>query len=257
VTAFAGVITVVRSKKFSTPGTAGAARERRRTLVRDRRVSRMSLKAVRVPSAFEPPFAQAEAYVDRLFSDFVRRPEQGTVHVGGERYVIMRCESLYLAWFDALAEAFGEEAARGFIYNTAREIGRSDSRSFCERLKVEEGLARLSAGPVHFAYAGWAFVDILEDSAPTMDDAYFMHYYHPNTFEAEVIQAKGQRPKNCACLFSAGYSAGWCSEAFKVEVHGREVQCSARGDAHCEFIMAPAARLDEHEARVRSTWTNG
>jgi hypothetical protein len=217
----------------------------------------MSLKAVRVPEAFEPPFAQAEAYIDKLFSDFVRRPEQGTVHVSGERYVIMRCESLYLAWFDALSAAFGDDAARDFIYNTAREIGRSDSRSFCERLNVQDGIARLSAGPVHFAYAGWAFVDILADSAPTMDDDYFLHYYHPNTFESEVIRSKGQHPKDCACLFSAGYSAGWCSEAFNVEVHGREVQCIARGDAHCEFIMAPAARLDGHEARARSAWTSG
>jgi len=217
----------------------------------------MSLKAVRVPPAFEAPFAQAEAYVEKLFSDFVRRPDQGTVHIGGERYVIMRCESLYLSWFDALSEAFGDEAARGFIYNTAREIGRSDSRSFCERLKLDDGVARLSAGPVHFAYAGWASVDILEDSAPTMDDAYFLHYYHPNTFESEVIRAKAQHPTACACLFSAGYSAGWCSEAFNVEVHGRELQCIARGDEHCEFIMAPSGRLDEHEARLRSAWTSG
>lgn len=214
----------------------------------------MALKAARVPEAFQPLFEQAEAYVERLFSDFERRPERGTLHVGGERYVILRCESLFLAWFDALDEAFGEDAARGFIYNTAREIGRSDSRAFCERLKVEEGVARLSAGPVHFAHAGWAFVEILPDSAPAMDDSYFLHYHHPNTFESEVLIAKGRRPRECACLFSAGYSAGWCSEAFKIEVHGRELMCCARGEPSCEFIMAPAARLDAHEAQVRATW---
>lgn len=211
----------------------------------------MPLKAVRVPDAFVPPFEAAEAHVEKLFSDFNRQPSEGTVHVGGERYVIMRCESLYLAWFDAMNDAFGDEAARQFIYNTAREIGRSDSKSFSQRLGVDDPLARLSSGPVHFAHAGWAFVDILADSAPATDDNYYLHYYHPNTFESEVLAQQGRKVEHCACLFSAGYSAGWCSDAFGVEVHGREVQCIARGDEHCEFVMAPASKLDEAQARAR------
>ena len=140
------------------------------------------LKAVRVPPSFEPPFARAEAFVEKLFSQVERRPEQGTIHVGGERYVFVRAESLYLTWFEALADSFGEEAAREFVYNTAREIGRSDSASFSRRLNLTEGLDRLASGPVHFAHAGWALVDILEDSRPTTDDEYFLHYYQPNTF---------------------------------------------------------------------------
>jgi predicted hydrocarbon binding protein len=57
-------------------------------------------------------------------------------------------------------------------------------------------------------------------------------------------------------MFSAGYSAGWCSEAFGVDLHGRELRCVARGDDNCEFIMACADRLDGHERRVRAGWTN-
>jgi hypothetical protein len=189
----------------------------------------MTLKAVRVPRKLEPTFAQAEGYVEKLFSDFQRRPERGTLHVGGERYVIMRCESLYAAWFDALRDTFGGDAARRFIYDTAREIGRSDAASFCERLGVEEGIARLSAGPVHFAHAGWALVDILPDSAPATNDTYFLHYQHPNTFESEIVIAKGQKPTL--------------------------LRCCATGDGQCEFIMAPADKLDDHEARVRAAWT--
>lgn len=209
----------------------------------------MQLRSAKVPAAFAPPFEKAEEYVSGLFADFVRCPEEGTVRIGGERYVIMRCQSLFVAWFDALAETFGEGVAREFIYNTAREIGRSDSAEFSRRLQIESGVERLSAGPVHFAHAGWAFVEILADSAPTTDDSYFLHYYHPNTFESEVLASLGRAPTECACLFSAGYSAGWCSEAFGVDVHGREIRCAARGDPRCEFIMAPASRLDSHEKR--------
>ncbi len=74
------------------------------------------LRSVRVPAVFEPPFARAEKFVETLFSDLVRAPEQGTIHVGGDRYVMVRAESLYLSWFDALSDSFGEEAAREFIY---------------------------------------------------------------------------------------------------------------------------------------------
>ena len=138
-----------------------------------------------------------------------------------------------------------------FIYNSAREIGRSDSRRFSERLGLTDGLDRLSSGPVHFAHAGWALVDILDDSAPAMDDSYYLHYYHPNTFESETLKQRGRTLSSCGCLFSAGYSAGWCSDAFHVEVHGREIRCLSRGDSICEFIMAPIARLDAHDARLR------
>lgn len=208
------------------------------------------LKSVKVPAPFEGPFAAAEGYVEKLFSDFQRKPENGTIHVGGERYVLVRAESLYLTWFDAMAETFGEEAARDFIYNTAREIGRSDSLSFSEKLGVTDGVERLSAGPVHFAHAGWAFVDILDDSRPAKDDSYYLHYYHPNTFESETVKRKGRTLGRPGCLFSAGYSAGWCSAAFEVDVHGREVRCVGAGDASCEFIMAPRSKLGEHETRL-------
>jgi activator of aromatic catabolism len=213
------------------------------------------LKSVSVPARFEPPFARAEQVVESLFRRIDRRPEKGTLHVGEQRYLLMRAESLYHTWFEALSASFGQEAAGEFIYNTAREIGRSDCASFSSELGVTDGVERLASGPVHFAHTGWAFVDILGDSAPATDDSYFLHYYHPNTFESEVVGKLGRKLDHCGCLFSAGYSSGWCSDAFGLEVQGREVRCVGRGEVVCEFIMAPAARLDEHEARVRATWS--
>jgi hypothetical protein len=83
-----------------------------------------------------------------------------------------------------------------------------------------------------------------------MDETYFLHYHHPNTFESEVLRDRNKTTDQCACLFSAGYSAGWCSEAFQVEVHAREIRCLAKGDDTCEFVMAPADRLAAHAQRV-------
>lgn len=213
------------------------------------------LKSVRVPAAFEGPFARAEPFVEKSFEDIQRRPEKGTLHVGEERYILVRAESLYLAWMDALVDAFGPETAAEFVYNTAREIGRSDCQGFAKKLQLTDPLDRLSSGPIHFAHAGWAFVDILDDSAPAPDDSYFLHYYHPNTFESEVVKRKERALDEPGCYFSAGYSAGWCSEAFGVDVHGREVRCVGLGHETCEFIMAPTHRLNEHEQRVRASWS--
>jgi predicted hydrocarbon binding protein len=210
------------------------------------------LTTAKVPAPFAPPFEAAEVYVKKHFSQIERRPEQGTIHIGGDRYVLVRAESLYLAWYESMAQTFGADTARDFIYATGREIGRSDSKTFAERLGVTDGVERLAAGPIHFSHAGWAFVEISDDSAPATDDNYFLHYLHPNTFESEVLKSRGVKRDTCACHFSAGYSAGWCSSAFGIEVHARELWCTAKGDARCEFVMAPAGRLDGHEARLRS-----
>jgi hypothetical protein len=204
--------------------------------------------SARVPPRLESAFQLAEALVRRQFDDLKRRPENGTIHVGGERYVMIRADSMYWGWFTAMSQSFGEQMASEFIYGTAREIGSNDSREFSARLGVTDGPARLASGPVHFAHAGWGFVEIFDDSHFSGDD-FFLHFSHPNSFETEVLRNRNLSVDRCACFFSAGYSAGWCSEAFGLEVHARELACLARGDGSCEFIMAPTHKLDEHAQR--------
>lgn len=207
-------------------------------------------RTVAVPAPFEPLFEKAEEYVEKFFETRVADPTQGTIHVGGQRYVLMRGESVFGALYDSLAGAFGEEQSHELIYNMARVIGRTDCEAFSAERGITDPNERLSTGPVHFAYTGWAFVKIFDTSAPSPDENYFLHYEHPNTFESEVYRARKRRADRPICFFSAGYSAGWCSAAYGVEVHAREVKCTACGDDRCEFIMAPYAKLDEHAARL-------
>jgi hypothetical protein len=213
------------------------------------------LTDVRVPDSLRAAFEFAQAVVRRQFLEMDRAPDHGTIHIGGERYVLIRADSLYAGWFTALTATFGRDTAQSFIYSTARELGRSDCAAFSDKLELSPGVGRLASGPIHFAHAGWAFVDIFGDSAPANDDSYFLHYAHPNTFESEVLRARGEHSDSPACLFSAGYSAGWCSAAFEIEVHAREIRCLARGDERCEFIMAPDHKLDGHAARLSDAGT--
>jgi hypothetical protein len=201
---------------------------------------------VKVPEDLEPVFEVADKYVGELFGEFLHEPRKGSIHVGGERYILVRGESLFIALFEQLESYLGETQAQEFLYNMARIIGMSDSRAFAVNRGVLDPIERLSTGPIHFAYSGWAFVDIYSTSRPRPDEGFFLHYQHPNTFESEVYDRKGTKSEHPVCFFSAGYSAGWCSEAFSVALHAREMSCTAQGDERCEFIMGPSRKLDSY-----------
>jgi predicted hydrocarbon binding protein len=203
---------------------------------------------VRVPDALAGLFDQAEAYVQQYFRHIERRPEEGTIHVGDQRYVFVRAASLATGFYEVMRDLIGEEEALKFWYRMARIIGREDSRAFCAERGLTDPVARLSIGPVHFAFTGWARVEIDDRSRPTADDTYFLEYTHPNTFESESWAHAGRRAKVPVCVFSAGYSAGWCSEAFGLELHAREVRCTAAGGGECRFVMGEWDKLDGYAA---------
>jgi hypothetical protein len=204
----------------------------------------------RVPEPFVPLFDAAESYVRAHFEQLERRPERGTIHIAGERYVLVRAASLTTGFMEVMRDVIGEAEALKFWYRMARVIGRDDARAFCEARNLTDGPARLSTGPIHFAYSGWARVEIDDRSRPASDDTYYLEYTHPNTFESETWLARGVRATTPVCVFSAGYSAGWCSESFGLDVHAREVRCVAAGDFECRFVMAPWDKLDAHAAEV-------
>ena len=210
------------------------------------------VKTVRVPAAFEALFAHAEGYVESHFSDLRRAPEQGTIHVGDERYVLIRAKSLTVGFFNAMRDTMGAEEALKFWYRMARLLGEEDARAFCKARGLDGGPERLSTGPVHFAYTGWARVEIDDRSNPTSDEAYYLEYTHPNTFESASWITSKQKSEKPVCVFSAGYSAGWCSHAFHLELHAREISCIAAGGTECRFVMGAWNKLDGYEAAIHA-----
>jgi hypothetical protein len=198
-----------------------------------------------------PLFNSAWQYYERRFAAFRREPDEGWIRVDGERFVLVRSESLYLGLFDGMASRFGDDVAFEMIYAMARDIGKSDCAEMTARLGATEGAARLAAGPPFFAFAGWASVELLPATRITYDKECFLHYRHPNTFESEVLSKRADiEVKAPACLFSAGYSAGWGTCSLGREFHAREIKCVACGDEVCEFVMAPTERLEAHIKRL-------
>ncbi|HEV2112975.1 MAG TPA: GAF domain-containing protein, partial [Terriglobales bacterium] len=192
----------------------------------------------------------------RYFSERIENPEESTITISGERYVLVRAASMSVEFFDLVVSLYkdqGEEEARSvannLLFDLAHAIGKADAKSFHARMKVNDPVDRLSAGPVHFAFSGWAYVDILPESAPSPDENYYLIYNHPFSFESDSWIKRGRKVDYPVCIMNAGYSSGWCEESFGMPLVAAEVLCLAKGDQHCQFIMAPPARIDEHVAR--------
>ena len=214
-------------------------------------------KTVRVPEDMGQVFSRAEELVARWFKLKTERPEQGRIEIDGERYLLIRAESISAEFFDQLESlladqpSIGYEVARNLLYHYAAAIGRGDARATHEAMELTDPIERLAVGPVLFSHTGWAFVDIDELSKPDSDPSkYVLIYEHPNSFEADAWLAHDRRPHSPICVMSAGYSSGWCSESFQMELVAAEICCRAMGDSCCRFIMAPpdqlAQRLDEY-----------
>ncbi|WP_078488122.1 V4R domain-containing protein [Solemya velesiana gill symbiont] len=210
-------------------------------------------KTVSCPEPFEPLFLEAEKQMEGFFSSLERKPETGTLTISGERYILARAATFSVQLRKILEEEYGRIAAEKLAYSLGRAAGIKDAEFFMEKLMLERGPAALSAGPVHFAFVGWAYVDIFPESAPTTDENYYLIYDHPYSFEADAYMREKIETDRPVCLMNAGYSSGWCQVAFGVELAAREITCRANGDDQCIFVMGHTSRIHEYvvEAQER------
>ena len=209
------------------------------------------LNTVKVPPQFEAIFLKAQEYVSRYFRDKREDPTEGTIEIFGERYVLMRASSMSVEFFELVKDIYSGQnpdqamvVARNLLYDMAHAIGVADAKRFHSVMGLDDPIEKLSAGPVHFAHAGWAFVDILPQSEPRSDDDFFLVYKHPYSFEADAWIRSGKQVDSQVCMMNAGYSSGWCSESFGVELVAAELTCRARGDDDCLFVMAHPNSID-------------
>lgn len=215
-----------------------------------------ALTNVGVPDPFIATFLKAQDYVERYFLDKKEMPHQGVIDISGERYILVRAASMSKEFFDLMTSLYQDRGARearnvtfGFLFDMAHAIGKADARSFFAKMGVVDPIDRLSAGPIHFAHTGWAFVTILPESSPTPDENYYLIYDHPFSFEASTWLKDGKRTDFPVCIMNAGYSSGWCEESFGISLVAAEIQCRSKGDRHCRFIMAPPDKIKAHIAR--------
>jgi PAS domain S-box-containing protein len=212
----------------------------------------MPLTNVRVPQHLVPVFEQAQEFVERYFAEQRVIPESRALEVRGERYVLVRAAALSVEFHRMLRKSYsGDVEARdvghSLLFDVAHVMGLADAQTFAERMSVSDPIARLSAGPIHAARAGWAFVDISDESNPTPDEEFYLVCDLPNSFEADAWLSANMISDGPVCTMIAGYSSGWCESSFGMPLVTVEILCRAKGDHTCRFLMATPSRI---EARI-------
>jgi two-component sensor histidine kinase len=212
-----------------------------------------SKPTVKVPKAIEPVFNKAQKLVGNYFSSLKFNPAEGCIEINKERYVLVRASALsheFLNSFKQLYKDRGEEEAlsigKNILFDLSHVLGLEDARNFHQKMKLKDPISKLSAGPVYFAYTGWAFVDILPESSPTPDEFFFIKYNHPYSFEADSWIKSGKKSELPVCIMNAGYSSGWTEASFGMPLTAVEISCRAKGDKNCTFIMAPPEKIDRY-----------
>lgn len=215
----------------------------------------LSSLSAEVPEPFQSIFLEAQVYIDRYFNNRREHAHEGVIEISGERYLLLRADTLALDFFDTVYHIYGanEEAhnvVNSLLFDISHSMGRSDARLFHNSMGLTDPLKKLSAGPLHFAHTGWAKVHIEPESHPTPDDDYILRFRHKYSFEADSWINRQRRSRTPVCIMNSGYSSGWCTESFGIPLVTVEYSCRARGDADCSFIMAPPHRIQEHIKRL-------
>lgn len=210
-------------------------------------------KTVFTPPEISPVFDKAEKIVSEYFDKLKLNPQEGTISIEDERYILVRASSLSNEFFENFSANFPEKSrdeafslAKQFLFDIGHVIGLEDAKKFHEKMHLDDPISKLSAGPVHFAHAGWANVDILPESKPSPDENYFLKYHHPYSFEADSWLKTGRKTNSPICIMNAAYSSGWCEASFGIELTAVEISCRAKGDDCCTFIMAPPSKIQNY-----------
>jgi PAS domain S-box-containing protein len=216
--------------------------------------------AVDTPVDFEGQFLKLQHKMAEYFSDIDFNPTSGEIFIEGERYLLTRFSSLSVDFFQGLMTLLDEntggsafELAYDLLFDIAHIIGKKDAEKYAEKLGLDTPFDRLTAGPEHFAFTGWAKVEILSGSNPTPDENFFLKYRHHQSFEAVAWIEEKSYSDEAVCAMSAGYSSGWCSYSYNIELTSIEVTCSAKKhEEHCEFIMAPPSKISQYSDVYKS-----
>ena len=218
------------------------------------------ITTVKVPPQFEEIFKKSEATVVEYFKNKSQDPTKGTITIAGERYILVRAASMSVEFFGIIenlfkdkGDEFAHSIASGMLFDIAHALGRADAEDFAKKMNLKSPVEKLSAGPIHFAHMGWAFVDILPESKPSPDENYFLIYDHPYSFESDAWLKNSAATADTICIMNSGYSSGWCEVSFGIPLVAVEIECKAAGDEHDRFIMAQPSKIKTYIDRYKKT----
>ena len=212
-------------------------------------------KYVKCPEEFDGLFSAAEDLLEGAFASKEWNAEKGEIRLGSERYVMYRAASLSVQLRRELENLVGSGVST-VLYRFGRSCGQADAKHFFE-VYADKNLdppMKLALGPVSFALCGYALVEILPESKPSPDEDFLIVYDHTNVYESQSFLEQGIESKVPVDSLNAGYSAGWCSEAFGLQLESKEISCVAKGDAQCRFVMAHASKIHKKAKEIKEKY---
>lgn len=215
--------------------------------------SKKTIKTVIVPKNLKVIFDEAEEKVGNYHSSLEISPEKATINISDQRYVLVRASALSIEFLEGIMSYYQERGekeslsiGKNILFDLAHLIGVEDARNFQKIMHLKDPIEMLSAGPVHFAYTGWAQVKLRPGSNPTPDQNFVLHYSHPYSFEADSWIKAGRKTTEPVCVMNSGYSSGWCEHSFGIKLTAVELTCRAKGDKECIFVMAPPNKIQSY-----------
>lgn len=175
---------------------------------------------------------------------FARNPHRAQVFIGGLRHALIPTHVLSRELPQEIDELIGTKASHLVMSRLGRLTGRAHAEAFFAERQIgpDERVFRTMCGPMYFAWAGYADVDLLVTDF-SMDDSFAVLWESDNSFGASEALHDGDRGRSCA--MQAGYAAGWCEVASGLALETREIACRAEGVSHCRFLIAPAASFEQ------------
>lgn len=208
-------------------------------------------KIASAPDELRLSLDTAAEMVLQYFSGKTEQPENGSIVIHDERYILIKASSLSTEFFDLVSSHYHDRGAgearrvaASMLYDIAHAVGKADARIFHEKMNCQDPFIRLSVGTVHFAHAGWGKVKLMPDY--DLGENFFrLSFEHENSFEADSWLKAGRTSAYPVCVMNAGYSSGWVEESFGMPMSAVEITCRARGDEKCLFVMSSPDRIEE------------
>lgn len=204
------------------------------------------------PHEFQEVIDKVSLKVIDWYSSMRTESERGSTYLNNDRIITLRAKSISFDFIQAFHRIYedglapeGKKLGLSILYDLGYILGKQDARIYRETMNPENFLEHVAAGPMHFALSGWAKVEFLKDSIPEKSEDFVLRYIHHNSFEADGWKQEGIQSDTPICSWNIGYSAGWCEECIGIPLSAAELSCTACGDDHCYFIMAPTTRIHQ------------
>ncbi len=198
-------------------------------------------------------FKKVDEMYKEYFSHIEKNSVKGNILVSGERYVMYRAQSMSIFLRNELKKILGTGVHQA-VYRFGRACGGADAKFFIDKFKITEPFEKVMTGPVYFAHGGYATVEFLPESTPTLDENCLLVYKHPNSYEAEAYINAKTKTDGPICHLNAGYSSGWATEALGIRLEAKEISCRAHGDEFCTFVMASPRSLNDQIEKIKKIY---